>query len=79
MIVVSTPESSVIEAMAYDSHSEVLCVQIGNRVYSYRGVSRGTFYRLRNSSSKGRFFTKNIKGNARYTTLPRQNLTMQAA
>ena len=76
MIVTATPDSSFISAVGYDAKTEVLVVQIGNRVYTYVDVPRHVFYRLRNHETKGRYYSKRIKGH--YETMPRQTLSRTA-
>jgi hypothetical protein len=58
------PVSSILlRSVGYDAESEVLELEFqSGRIYSYSGVSAGTYEGLLSADSKGRYFNERIKG-----------------
>jgi hypothetical protein len=60
--------SSNVAAIGYDAGSSTLLVRFhdGARVYSYRGVPAAVYRAFLDSSSKGQFLARFIKGHYSY-------------
>ncbi len=57
-------DSSVIKSVGYDRAYNTLYVQFlsNNKVYAYKNVDSATFVDFLNADSKGRYYSRNIKG-----------------
>lgn len=67
---INTPKSSVIKSLIYDSERKDLSVNFkSGKLYVYTPVSQQFFNKLSNSTSKGKFFNKNIRNNEALTCL----------
>lgn len=64
---ISTPESSNIAGIGYDSSTQVLTVEFkqGGR-YNYYDVPEATFEQMKSAPSKGQYLAQHIKGRYRY-------------
>lgn len=63
-------QSSMIEAVGYDSINSTLYIRFQNgRDFQYFGVSQNTFDNLRNAPSAGRYFNSEIKDFHPYTQI----------
>ncbi len=61
-------DSKAIKQISYDREKRILLVLFQNgTMYSYWKVHVGTFQRLRNSYSIGKFYNRNIKNKYDYT------------
>lgn len=55
--------STVIDKLAYDLESKVLCVVFqSGKVYYYKDVPHGVYLTLKTARSKGGYLNKYIKG-----------------
>jgi len=62
--------STVIKAVEYDETRKDLKVNFkSGKVYVYTPVSNEFFGKMKNSTSKGKFFNKNIRNNEALTCL----------
>lgn len=62
--------SSNVRSVGYDAQSEVLEIEFhDNSIYHYSGVPRPEYDGLMSASSKGKYFSAQIKGRYPYTRI----------
>ena len=60
-------DSKVFDAVAYDGASRTLILYFdGGEIYEYHDIPANLFARLMSSESKGRYFSRNIRGRCRF-------------
>jgi KTSC domain len=63
--------STAIRRFSYDEETRTLFVTfVDGDLYAYRGVELQTYADMRAAFSKGRFFTRHVRGRYAYARLP---------